>query len=111
MLRLCWLRWGLAFQTLFDVINDHNKQVERHGGGRGFTLSVIIDDLDRCPSNKIMLMLQAMHLLLEQPHAPMVVFLAVDPRIVVSAIEISLADVPNEVFGIWSLICRAGEPL
>ncbi|CAM9523890.1 unnamed protein product, partial [Hapterophycus canaliculatus] len=65
--------------------------------GRGFTLAVVIDDLDRCPSDKIMLMLQAMHLLLEQQDAPMAVFLAVDPRILVSAIETSLKGVPDEV--------------
>lgn len=71
--------------------------MKRKGKGEGFTLAVVIDDLDRCPTDKIMLVLQAMHLLLEQPGAPMAVFLAVDPRIVVSAIEKSLADVSDEV--------------
>lgn len=71
--------------------------MKRKGKGEGFTLAVVIDDLDRCPTDKIMLVLQAMHLLLEQPGAPMAVFLAVDPRIVVSAIEKSLAGVSDEV--------------
>lgn len=62
---------------MFDVIKDYNKDK-----GEGFTLAVVIDDLDRCPTDKIMLILQAMHLLLEQPDAPMAAFLAVDPRII-----------------------------
>ncbi|CAB1116202.1 unnamed protein product [Ectocarpus sp. CCAP 1310/34] len=44
--------------------------------------------------------LRATHLLLQQPEAQMVVFLAVDPRIIVSAIDKKLEDVPDEVNGL-----------
>lgn len=42
-------------------------------------------------------MLKATHLLLEQPKAPLVVFLAVDPQLIISAIAESLEGVPNTV--------------
>ncbi|CAM9963362.1 unnamed protein product, partial [Ectocarpus sp. 4 AP-2014] len=58
-------------------------------------LAVIVDDLDRCSREKIMEMLRATHLLLEQPKAPMAVFLAVDPQLIVSAISESLEGVSN----------------
>lgn len=79
-----FVRAGWTSQILFDVINEHNK---RATDGKAFTMTVIIDDLDRCPKDKIMQMLEATHLLLEQPKAPMVVFLAVDPRIVLAAVD------------------------
>ncbi|CAM9294455.1 unnamed protein product, partial [Hapterophycus canaliculatus] len=58
--------------------------------GETLALAVIVDDLDRCPKEKVMEMLKATHLLLEQPRAPMAVFLAVDPQLITSAITASL---------------------
>lgn len=101
-------------QTLFDVINDYNKDVtdfnrkmepEKALGAGSVTecrrktlaLAVIVDDLDRCPKEKVMGMLRATHLLLEQPKAPMAVFLAVDPQVIVSAIAQSLGGEPSTV--------------
>ena len=60
-------------------------------------LAVMVDDLDRCSKEKVMEMLKAIHLLLEQPNAPMVVFLAVDPQLIISAIAESFEGVPNTV--------------
>ncbi|CAN0136681.1 unnamed protein product [Scytosiphon promiscuus] len=47
-----------------------------------------------------MQMLQATHLLLEQPNAPMAVFLALDPRLIIAAIADFLGEVPSEVKGL-----------
>lgn len=114
----------LDAQILFDMINAHNaktrekdkeakrvqaKDEEKKGEGakenegakkaedKGLALAVIVDDLDRCSKEKIMEMLKATHLLLEQPKAPMAVFLAVDPQLIVSAIAESLEGEPNTV--------------
>lgn len=75
------------------MINKYNEKK----GRRKLALTVIIDDLDRCPNDKVMEMLKATHLLLEAPKAPMVVFLAVDPQLIISAIANSLDGVPNTV--------------
>lgn len=82
-------------QILFDVVNSYNRQVQKDG--ETLALAVIVDDLDRCPKEKIMEMLKATHLLLEQPRAPMAVFLAVDPQLITSAITASLEGLPNTV--------------
>lgn len=99
-------------QTVFDMKYYHNDCVraraqgerrKKSGGqgvgnaGKNLALVVIVDDLDRCPKEKIMEMLKATHLLLEHPQAPMAVFLAVDPQLIVSAIAEYLEGVPNTV--------------
>ncbi|CAM9839363.1 unnamed protein product [Scytosiphon promiscuus] len=80
-------------EILFEVINTYNREVKKDG--ETLALAVIVDDLDRCPKEKIIEMLKATHLLLEQPRAPMAVFLAVDPQLVTSAIAASLEGLPN----------------
>ncbi|CAM9719927.1 unnamed protein product, partial [Ectocarpus fasciculatus] len=98
-------------ETLFLMINAYNAEVKRERGDeekeakekkskqveikKTLALAVIVDDLDRCSKNKIMEMLKATHLLLEQREAPMAVFLAVDPQLIVSAITESLEGVQN----------------
>eukprot|EP01042_Synura_sphagnicola_P001726 gene1726-2026_t len=52
---------------------------------RPCNLVIFIDDLDRCPPEKIVQVLQALVLLAET--SPFVFFLAVDPRIIVAAVE------------------------
>ena len=95
-------------QTLFDMINRYNRKVRQEREDekeeaskrdvkKTFALAVIVDDLDRCSKEKIMEMLKATHLLLEQQDAPMAVFLAVDPQLIVSAIAESLEGVPSTV--------------
>ena len=49
------------------------------------TLVIFVDDLDRCPPEKVVQVLQALILLAE--NSPFVFFLAVDPRIIVAAVE------------------------
>lgn len=77
------------------MINKHNERIER--GGTKLALTVVVDDLDRCPKEQVMEMLKATHLLLEHPDAPMAVFLAVDPQLIISAIADSLDGVTNTV--------------
>lgn len=113
------------------MIHTHNKKVERKrankvwcGGGvfdasnkkkprekckveAKLALTVVVDDLDRCPKKQVMEMLKATHLLLEHPKAPMVVFLAVDPQLIVSAIAKSLDGVSNTVSGCCSSVSFA----
>ena len=48
-------------------------------------LVIFVDDLDRCPPEKVVQVLQALILLAEK--SPFVFFLAVDPRIIVAAVE------------------------
>ena len=48
-------------------------------------LVIFVDDLDRCPPAKSVEVLQALQLLTEG--TPFIIYLAIDPRIVVSAIE------------------------
>lgn len=60
-------------------------------------LAITVDDLDRCPNDKIMEMLTATHLLLQQPNAPMVVFIAVDPQLIISAIVNASQGIENKV--------------
>ncbi|KAG5180388.1 hypothetical protein JKP88DRAFT_155843, partial [Tribonema minus] len=48
---------------------------------------VTIDDLDRCSKDKIVNMLETVHLLLQIPKAPIVAFLAIDPRVIIAAVE------------------------
>ena len=74
-------------QTLFEIIGKRNRSKKTT-----ITLIVIIDDLDRCSKETIVQMLEAMHLLLEQPTAPMAVLLAVDPELILSAISKHLGE-------------------
>ena len=48
-------------------------------------LAIVVDDLDRCPPDKAVEVLQSLVLLTE--NTPFIIFLAIDPRIVVTAIE------------------------
>lgn len=54
-------------------------------GKRSCKLVIYVDDLDRCQPDKIVEVLQSLVLLTES--TPFVVFLAIDPRIIVAAIE------------------------
>eukprot|EP00903_Cladosiphon_okamuranus_P018178 g16724.t2 len=92
-------------RILFELISDYNTKRESKGE-RGVTVAVIVDDLDRCAPDKILQTLQAAHLLLQQPEAQMVVFLAVDPRIIVSAIDKKLEDVPDEEGEVFTALFR-----
>ncbi|CAM9617389.1 unnamed protein product [Chrysoparadoxa australica] len=64
--------------------------------GKGVSLSVTVDDLDRCSHSQVVRVLEATMLLLCKCDAPVIVFLAIDPRVVVSSIEASYASVMRD---------------
>eukprot|EP00611_Tribonema_gayanum_P026242 TRINITY_DN618_c0_g1_i6.p1 TRINITY_DN618_c0_g1~~TRINITY_DN618_c0_g1_i6.p1 ORF type:complete len:1214 (-),score=284.07 TRINITY_DN618_c0_g1_i6:625-4266(-) len=68
-------------QVMFKLLRKH-----------GYGMVITIDDLDRCSKPKIVNMLEAVHLLLQIPSAPIIAFLAIDPRIVIAAIEDTLGE-------------------
>ena len=68
---------------LFDFINVHFKQET----GIQLRLVLFIEDLDRCLEGRNVKMLEAIQLLLNVPGAPVLIFLAIDSRIVVPSIE------------------------
>lgn len=77
-----------AFMGMKPSIVKHCKSFfggENHRGKRPCKLIIFVDDLDRCQPEKVVEVLQALVLLTE--NTPFVVFLAVDPRIIVTAIE------------------------
>ena len=58
--------------------------------GVEYRVLLVIDDLDRCQGDRIMSVLQAVSLLLDgdgMEGSPFISILAIDPRIVLSAIE------------------------
>lgn len=50
-------------------------------------LIVFIDDLDRCPPERIIKMIDAMMLLLSNPNFPCLSYITIDPKILIGAIE------------------------
>ena len=61
------------------------------------TIVAFVDDLDRCiGGDKIKKMLEAVQLLLSIDAAPVITFLAIDPRIIVSSIEESFTKVMRD---------------
>ncbi|CAM9660626.1 unnamed protein product [Discosporangium mesarthrocarpum] len=95
-------------KVLFDTIHAYNKDVDDRNKTKvndhtnepklekRLALLVTIEDLDRCPKERIVLMLQAVHLLLQQEDAPIVLVMAVDPRIIVTSIEEYLGKIISE---------------
>ena len=69
--------------SLFEFINVDFK----NGTSIQLKLVLFIDDLDRCLEGKNVKMLEAVHILLNVPGAPVITFLAIDSRVVVASIE------------------------
>lgn len=66
--------------TSLDGKKDVNRSVHT-------VYCLFVDDLDRCQHDKIVEVLQAINLLLESPNMPFIVWLAVDVRVVVAALD------------------------
>ncbi|NUM47848.1 MAG: TIR domain-containing protein, partial [Anaerolineales bacterium] len=64
------------------------KNIEK--GKREVRFVLFVDDLDRCPPNKAIEVLEALLLLLsyQEGEAPFFIFLAIDARVIVKAIEV-----------------------
>ena len=69
--------------SLFEFINKDFKE----GTSIQLKLVLFIDDLDRCLGGRNVKMLEAVHLLLNVPGAPVITFLAIDSRVVIASIE------------------------
>ncbi|XP_066287412.1 kinase D-interacting substrate of 220 kDa B-like [Branchiostoma lanceolatum] len=58
-----------------------------------YRVVVVVDDLDRCPKDRVIKVIEAVGILLSDPNSYFISLLAVDPRIVVKSIEESFGDV------------------
>ena len=72
-------------EYLYDLLRTEKYHDEELGCKRPLRLCVMIDDLDRCPKDAIVKVLEAVILLLV--NAPITCWLAIDSRVVVAAIE------------------------
>jgi hypothetical protein len=72
-------------EYLFDLLTTETYHDEEIGCDRSLRLCVFIDDLDRCPKELVVSVLEAVILLLVD--GPISVWLAIDSRIVVQCIE------------------------
>jgi len=77
-------------QYLFDFLRTHYVRDEKLKRRRPIRLGVFIDDLDRCPQQIVMKILEATILLLVD--APITCWLAIDSRLVVASIEEHFGD-------------------
>ncbi|CAB1106251.1 unnamed protein product [Ectocarpus sp. CCAP 1310/34] len=77
-------------QLLLDMIKDMGTEKEK------FALVVSIDNLDRCPHDDIVQVLQAVHFLLEKPGANFILILALDSRVVIAAIGAGMDDLVRQ---------------
>lgn len=58
--------------------------------GQQTRLVVIVDGLDSCEQEKVLRILDAVHLLFSHPSAPFITILAIDPHIIIRAIEANI---------------------
>eukprot|EP00984_Skeletonema_dohrnii_P020763 scaffold10195_cov70-Skeletonema_dohrnii-CCMP3373.AAC.3 len=72
-------------EYLFDLLNTETYLDKEIGCNRSLRLCVFIDDLDRCPQEAVVSVLEAVILLLVD--GPISVWMAIDSRIVVQCIE------------------------
>lgn len=71
-----------------DEIKAIRKLLDRGKGGIRTRVVIFIDDLDRCPPAKAVEVLEAIMLLLaDEDGAPFIIFLGIDARVIVKAIE------------------------
>jgi hypothetical protein len=75
-------------QELFDFLCEFKEKT-----GTKLIIVAFVDDLDRCTGGKNVKVLEAMQLILSVTGAPVIAFLAIDSRIVVSSIEESFGQV------------------
>nr|XP_022916026.1 kinase D-interacting substrate of 220 kDa isoform X5 [Onthophagus taurus] len=59
-------------------------------------LVVIVDGLDSCEQDKVLLVLDAIHMLFSDPNSPFIVILAIDPHVIAKAVEMNTRRLFNE---------------
>ena len=72
-------------QLLNDLI-DFMEMFER----KQFRIVLLVDDLDRCEKKKVLKMLEAVSILLSEANTKFISLIAVDPRVVVKSLELTL---------------------
>jgi len=85
----------MEVEYLYDLLRTVQYHDKELGCLRPLRLCVMVDDLDRCPKDAIVKVLEAVILLLVD--APITCWLAIDSRVVVSAIE--------DYFGVRRVLC------
>ena len=81
---------GLGFMRKVMAEVDNLKQTVSLMGelyNTEFRVLILIDDVDRCPDNRIVSLLQAVNLLFNTGPSPFICVVAVDPRVVMRAFE------------------------
>ena len=78
---------------LFNFIEDFNGET-----GSNLVVVAFVDDLDRCLEGRNVKVLEAIQLMLSVPGAPVIAFLAIDSRIVVSSIEETFGEVMRSAY-------------
>ncbi|CAH1256141.1 NKPD1 [Branchiostoma lanceolatum] len=61
-----------------------------------YRVVIVVDDLDRCPTDRVTKVIEAVSILLSDRDSPFISILAVDPRIVVKSIEASYGDMMKD---------------
>ena len=72
-----------------QLLNDLTEFMENYEQ-KHFRIVLIVDDLDRCEERKVMKMLQAISILLSEPNTRFISLIAVDPRVLVKSLELSV---------------------
>ncbi|GFH57105.1 hypothetical protein CTEN210_13581 [Chaetoceros tenuissimus] len=72
-------------EYLFDFLRVNKYYSEASGKLHPVRMSIFVDDLDRCNSKTVVLVLEALFLLLNE--SPITCFLAIDSRLVVASID------------------------
>lgn len=54
-------------------------------------LVIIVDGLDSCEQDKVLMVLDAVHMLFSEPNTPFIIILAIDPHIISKVPQQSLA--------------------
>ena len=87
----------MEVEYLYDLLRTEQYHDKNLGCQRRLRLCVMIDDLDRCPKDAIVKVLEATILLLV--NAPITCWLAIDSRVVVSAIEDQYDLIKSDISG------------
>ena len=73
---------------LFSFLEEFKRET-----GTSLIIVLFVDDLDRCLGGKNAKVLEAIQLMLSIPGVPILVFLAIDSRVVVASIEESFGEI------------------
>ena len=72
-----------------ELLNDLVEFMENFKRKR-FRIVLLVDDLDRCENVKVLKMLEAISILLSEPNTRFISLIAVDPRVVVKSLELTV---------------------